>query len=102
METALRAISVEPTIASQPTSIGGRRPLQAQRALVVHLHGDRLNPTSMRNTPEELASYAPEADPTPVSQLASDLLKQRGATYVQAARSEHTYARPDPAFCNKG
>nr|BEK65021.1 hypothetical protein KPHV_22480 [Kitasatospora purpeofusca] len=62
METALREAGIEPTVISTPADITGMLPLHAQTALVVHLHGDYLNPASMLNTTEELATYDPATD----------------------------------------
>ncbi|MFZ3551730.1 SIR2 family protein [Streptomyces sp. 4.24] len=56
-ETALREAGIEPTVVSHPDDITGLAPLHTLKALVVHLHGDYLNPTSMLNTPEELEQY---------------------------------------------
>lgn len=62
IESALRAEGVEPTIAASPSDIAGLAPLHTLRSLVVHVHGDYLNPTSMLNTAEELGSYPAELD----------------------------------------
>ncbi|MFE0630868.1 SIR2 family protein [Streptomyces sp. NPDC058864] len=61
-ETALREAGIEPTVVAHPDDIAGLAPLHTIRCLVVHVHGDYLNPTSMLNTPEELERYAPEVD----------------------------------------
>ncbi|WP_329321647.1 SIR2 family protein [Streptomyces sp. NBC_01262] len=61
-ETALREAGVEPTVVSHPDDITGLAPLHTVACLVVHLHGDYLNPTSMLNIPEELGAYTPQAD----------------------------------------
>ena len=61
-ESALRAEGIEPTIVASPSDIAGLAPLHTQRCLVVHLHGDYLNPSSMLNTADELGSYPPELD----------------------------------------
>jgi SIR2-like domain len=61
-ESALRGEGIEPTIAASPADIAGLAPLHTQRCLVVHVHGDYLNPTSMLNTAEELGSYPPGLD----------------------------------------
>lgn len=58
METALREAGIEPTVASHADDITGLAPLHTLNCLVVHLHGDYLDPTSMRNTPEELRQYS--------------------------------------------
>ncbi|MFF7602966.1 SIR2 family protein [Streptomyces mirabilis] len=62
METALREAGVEPTIVAHPDNIVGLAPLHTLKCLVIHVHGDYLNPTSMLNTPEELDHYAPAVD----------------------------------------
>ena len=61
-EAALRAEGVEPTIVASPSDIIGLAPLHTLRSLVVHIHGDYLNPTSMLNTAEELGMYPPALD----------------------------------------
>lgn len=61
-ESALRAEGIEPTIVASPSDIAGLAPLHTQRCLVVHLHGDYLNPSSMLNTADELGSYPPGLD----------------------------------------
>jgi hypothetical protein len=61
VETALRDAGVTPTVASTPAEFAALLPLHAQRALVVHLHGDWTDPASMRNTAAELAGYDPRA-----------------------------------------
>ncbi|MFB8078566.1 SIR2 family protein [Streptomyces sp. NPDC056013] len=62
IETALRQVGVEPTVVAHPDDVGGLAPLHTLKCLVVHVHGDYLNPTSMRNTPEELNAYGPAVD----------------------------------------
>jgi hypothetical protein len=59
LETALREEGVEPTVVATPDDATGLAPLHTLKCLVVHVHGDYLNPTSMLNTPEELEKYAP-------------------------------------------
>jgi hypothetical protein len=61
-ESALRAEGIEPTIVASPSDVAGLAPLHTQRCLVVHLHGDYLNPSSMLNTADELGTYPPELD----------------------------------------
>ncbi|MGA5454567.1 SIR2 family protein [Streptomyces umbrinus] len=56
-ETALREAGIEPTVVAHPDDITGLAPLHTIKCLVVHVHGDYLNPTSMLNTPEELEHY---------------------------------------------
>ncbi|MFE1383406.1 SIR2 family protein [Streptomyces sp. NPDC058740] len=62
IETALRQVGVEPTVVAHPDDVAGLAPLHTIGCLVVHVHGDYLNPTSMLNTPEELNNYAPAVD----------------------------------------
>ncbi|GAA2984768.1 hypothetical protein GCM10010519_19010 [Streptomyces lactacystinicus] len=63
VESALRNEGLNPAVIRHPTDLIGMLPLHAQRqGVVVHLHGDYLDPTSMRNTPEELAEYEPEVN----------------------------------------
>jgi len=56
-ESALRSAGIEPTVVAMPADIDGLSPLHTIRCLVVHLHGDYLNPTGMLNTAEELGAY---------------------------------------------
>ncbi|MEV8015260.1 SIR2 family protein [Streptomyces sp. NPDC086554] len=62
IETALREAGIEPTVVAHPDDATGLAPLHTLNCLVVHLHGDYLNPTSMLNTPEELDRYSPQVD----------------------------------------
>ncbi|MED7949316.1 SIR2 family protein [Streptomyces sp. BE303] len=63
IEHALRDVGLNPTVISKPSDLAGMLPLHAQRqGVVVHLHGDYLDPASMRNTPEELREYEPEVN----------------------------------------
>lgn len=62
MEQALREQGIEPTVVANPSDIQGLNPLHSIRCLVVHIHGDYLNPTGMINTSEELAGYPQELD----------------------------------------
>ncbi|UVY83219.1 SIR2 family protein [Brachybacterium sp. NBEC-018] len=57
IEQAIREEGVEPTVIASPGDIAGMAPLHTMDACVVHLHGDYLHPTSMRNTVEELVGY---------------------------------------------
>ncbi len=59
IEKALRAANVEPTVIASPADVEGMAPLHTIACCVIHLHGDYLNPTSMRNTTSELAAYEP-------------------------------------------
>jgi hypothetical protein len=62
IETALHEEGVEPTVVAHPDDITGLAPLHTIKCLVVHVHGDYLNPTSMLNTPDELDKYQPQVD----------------------------------------
>ncbi|MGW0842071.1 SIR2 family protein [Streptomyces sp. NPDC002787] len=62
MESALREAGVEPTVVAHPDDAVGLAPPHTLNCLVVHVHGDYLNPTSMLNTPEELDRYTPKVD----------------------------------------
>ncbi|WP_456988894.1 SIR2 family protein [Kitasatospora sp. cg17-2] len=63
VESALRDEGLNPAVIRNPSDLNGMLPLHAQRqGVVVHLHGDYLDPASMRNTPEELAEYEPVVD----------------------------------------
>ncbi|WP_158281061.1 SIR2 family protein [Promicromonospora sp. AC04] len=57
MEKALRDEGIEPVVARSVEDLSGLAPLHTLRAVVVHLHGDYLTPTAMRNTTTELAVY---------------------------------------------
>lgn len=60
MEAALRDAGIEPTVLATRDDFEHARPLHAQDAVVIHVHGEYLNPSSMRNTAEELSGYDPE------------------------------------------
>jgi hypothetical protein len=57
LEQAIREVGIEPTVVATPSDLAGLAPLHTHDALVVHLHGQYLIPTSMRNTVDELAAY---------------------------------------------
>lgn len=59
VEQALRDEGVEPTVVASAADIEGLAPVHTIRVLIVHLHGDYLTATSMRNTMQELAAYEP-------------------------------------------
>lgn len=61
MERALEEVGVAPTVISTPDQIEGAVPLAHLKCCVIKLHGDYLD-TRILNTPEELASYAPQVD----------------------------------------
>ncbi|MGW1931255.1 SIR2 family protein [Streptomyces sp. NPDC001919] len=63
IEDALREAGLRPTIIRRPSDLAGMIPLHAQRqGVVIHLHGDYLDPDNMRNTPEELSTYEEKVD----------------------------------------
>jgi len=59
IERAIRDENIEPTIVATEADIAGLAPLHTLQCCIIHLHGDYLNPTSMRNTKTELSSYTP-------------------------------------------
>ena len=59
MERALIDEGIEPVVASTPSQIATLVPLHTIKALVIHLHGDYLEPLSMKNTVTELSGYDP-------------------------------------------
>ncbi len=59
IETALLDAGVVPTVVSTPAEFTALPPLHAQSALVVHLHGEYTNPSSLLNTGDELSEYDP-------------------------------------------
>lgn len=61
LERALEEAAVAPTVLASPDAIAGMAPLHQQRACVVKLHGDYLDPKFL-NTGEELAHYPEEID----------------------------------------
>lgn len=58
-EQALREIGIEPTIVATEADAEGLPPLRTLQHCIIHLHGDYLNATSMRNTAAELSGYGP-------------------------------------------
>jgi hypothetical protein len=58
-ELALIERGIQPTIVATEAEAKGLGPLHLVQACVIHLHGDYLNPTSMRNTAAELNGYRP-------------------------------------------
>ncbi len=99
LETALRDEGVEPTVVSAPSDIPGLNPLHAQRCLVVHLHGDYLNPSGMLNTAQELGSY-----PAALDRLLDQVLSEYGlliagwsATWDRALRAA-VARNPNPYY----
>lgn len=73
LESALRAAAIEPTVVAVPGDIDGLNSLHTIPCLVIHLHGDYLNPTGMLNTTEELAGY-----PTNLNSLLDKVLDDYG------------------------
>jgi hypothetical protein len=74
MEVAIeQATRAHPTVVASPADIYGLSPLHTQEHLVVHLHGDYLNPTGMLNTAEELRAY-----PSVVNDLLDKLFPEYG------------------------
>lgn len=59
MELALLEVGIQPTVLSTPDHVAGAMPLIHTACTVVKVHGDYLD-TRIRNTPAELATYAPE------------------------------------------
>jgi hypothetical protein len=58
-ELALIERGISPTFVSTESDAEGLGPLRLVDACVIHLHGDYLNATSMRNTAAELSGYKP-------------------------------------------
>jgi hypothetical protein len=56
-EQALRELQIEPTIVAADADAQGLPPLHTLQHCVIHLHGDYLNPASMRNTSAELSGW---------------------------------------------
>lgn len=54
IEDAIRLEGTDPTIISTPDQFANAVPLHAQQALVVHLHGDYTDASSLLNTTQEL------------------------------------------------
>lgn len=98
IEEAIRKAGIEPTVIASPADIKGMAPLHTLECCVVHLHGDYLNPTSMRNTVQELGAYDPATQ-----QLLERILQDYGllvagwsATYdpmLREAVAEHYSTR---------
>lgn len=61
MELALQEAGIQPTVLSTPDHVAGAMPLIHTACTVIKVHGDYLD-TRIRNTPVELATYAPEMD----------------------------------------
>jgi hypothetical protein len=60
MERAIRDVGIEPYVVSDGDAARGLPPLHTLPALIFHLHGDYLNPSTMLNTANELEKYRPE------------------------------------------
>ena len=76
LEEALRDESMEPVVLSTPEAIAGMEPLHAQRCVVIHAHGDYLNP-GVLNTEDELGSY-----PEPVGRRVAQVFDEYGLMIV--------------------
>lgn len=61
LETALKAVGVEPVVVKSTDDLAGASPLPHCRCFILKLHGDYLD-NRILNTDEELASYPPEYD----------------------------------------
>jgi len=61
-EQALRELGIEPTIVATESDAQGLPPLHTLQHCIIHLHGDYLNATSMRNTTAELSGYGPSME----------------------------------------
>jgi hypothetical protein len=61
MELALLEVGIQPTVLSTSDHVAGAMPLIHTACTVIKVHGDYLD-TRIRNTPIELATYAPEMD----------------------------------------
>lgn len=60
IERALTDIGINPLVASSPEQLRALPPVHSIPALVIHLHGDYLEPETMRNTAGELDGYPDE------------------------------------------
>lgn len=61
IETALREISIEPTVISSGDAVAGSPPPGQARCLVIKVHGDYLD-ARLRNTPDEVANLDAEIE----------------------------------------
>jgi len=77
IERALTDAGINPLVVSSAAQVKGLAPLHSIPALVVHLHGDYLEPETMRNTERELASY-----PAPMKKLVGQVLSEYGLVVV--------------------
>jgi hypothetical protein len=75
-EDALRQAGIEPVVLSTPEAIGNMEPLHVQRCVVIHLHGDYLNPGAL-NTEDELGVY-----PAEVARLVAQVFDEYGLVIV--------------------
>jgi len=57
IEQAVRELHIEPTVVASPADVRGLPPLHTLNCVIIHLHGDYLNPNSMLNTVLELEAY---------------------------------------------
>jgi hypothetical protein len=72
LESALRAVNVNPTVISTPDAAIGAIPLAHNSCTIVKFHGDYLD-TRIKNTPDELASYK-----RPMNRLLDRILDEYG------------------------
>ncbi|MDA8298282.1 MAG: hypothetical protein M0004_17190 [Actinomycetota bacterium] len=61
LERALEEVGVAPTVLATPEAVAGARPLHLQRACIVKVNGDYLDPGFL-NTGAELDKYEPAVD----------------------------------------
>lgn len=72
-ERAIRDLGIEPYVVSDAAAARGLPPLHTLPALVLHLHGDYFNPSTMLNTVAELEAYDPD-----VAGLLGEVLRSHG------------------------
>ncbi len=61
MERALGEIDLEPVVIASPEAAAGATPLLHSPCMIIKVNGDYLDP-QIKNTTDELGSYAPEID----------------------------------------
>lgn len=71
-ERAIQAVGISPTVVSTPDACAGMLPLTQQKCVIVKLHGDYKD-VRIKNTPEELATYA-----RPTRKLLDQILDEFG------------------------
>lgn len=77
IEQALREVGVDPVVVASASDVAGLAPVRLVPALVIHLHGDYLTATTMRNTTAELAGYEPD-----IEAFVEQLLRDHGLVLV--------------------